>query len=780
MNKFMLTMATAVTLLLSACTDAVEKTMPEYNKGINIIPKPLSLTEHGGEFELGKSAELIAQGAEARTIAEFFATKMRASTGYKLPVVEGEQSAEGSIFLRIDPSLKLKEEGYTLEVKASGVEVVGRSAHGLFYGMQTLMQLLPAEIESRSLVRTVYWKAPVVSVQDEPAFGYRGLLIDVCRHFLTVEDVKRQIDVLSMFKVNRMHWHLTEDQGWRIEIKKYPRLTEIGSKRIEGDGSEYGGFYTQEQIKEVVRYAQERFVTIIPEIELPGHAMGAISAYPELACNPKTQAGQDYKVRNLWGVELDVYCAGKEEVFEFLSDVIDEVAPLFPGEYFHIGGDECPKDRWKVCPLCQKRIKQEKLKDEHELQSYVIRRAQKMLDKHGKKLIGWDEILEGGLAPSATVMSWRGESGGIASANMGHDVIMTPGSGGLYIDHYQGDPKIEPVAICCYSPLEKVYSYYPVPETIAEDKRHHILGAQANLWGEYLYDTRTMEYRAYPRLQALAELTWTPVEKKDFADFSRRINNAYVRLDHVGVNYHIPLPEQPKGSCDFIAFVDSTQLTLKTTRPIKMVYTLDGSEPTASSTEYSEPLLVTESKVIKVASVLPSGKLSRVREITFEKQELSPAVELKKPVEGLLTRRSMGNYLKASDFANATNWVEGKAERLERVKPHGLKNNMDEFDASAVIGEGYVLIPEDGVYFFSTDNDEFWIDGKKIIDNAGEVKKFSRHDCSVALKAGYHPIKVVFIGAVHGGFPTYWSDSSVYMRAEGADKFTPITSFIAK
>lgn len=780
MKKVMLTMAAVLGLLLTACSTPVEKTTPEYDKGINIIPMPMELVENTGEWELGEAVELLAQGEEAKTIAEFFATKMRASTGYKVPVNAGEARAKGSVLLRIDPNLQLKEEGYTLVVDAEGTEVVGRSAHGLYYGMQTLMQLLPAEIESREVVKNVFWKAPAVSIKDEPAFGYRGMLIDVCRHFLSVEDMKRQIDVLSMFKINRLHWHLTEDQGWRIEIKKYPKLTEVGSKRIEGDGSEYGGFYTQEEIKEVVKYAQERFVTIIPEIELPGHAMGAITAYPELACNPKTQKGNDYKVRNLWGVELDVYCAGKESVFDFLSDVIDEVAPLFPGEYFHIGGDECPKDRWKVCPLCQKRIKEEGLKDEHELQSYVIRRAQKMLEKHGKKLIGWDEILEGGLAPSATVMSWRGEDGGIASANMGHDVIMTPGSGGLYIDHYQGDPKVEPVAICCYSPLEKVYSYFPVPESISQDKRHHILGAQVNLWAEYLYDTSLMEYRAYPRLQALAELTWTPREKKNFEDFSRRINNAYVRLDKVGVNYHIPLPEQPNGSCDFIAFTDSTKLELKTTRPIKMVYTLDGSEPTATSTEYTAPISVAENKVIKVASVLPSGKLSRVRAITFEKQEFAPAVELQDTVQGLLTRTSVGNYLKAADFANATNWVEGKVDMLEKVKPHGLKNNMDEFDASAVVGEGYIHIPEDGVYFFSTENDEFWLDGKLLIDNAGEVKKFSRHDKSAALKAGFHPIKVVFIGVVHGGFPSYWSESTVRIRPAGAEKFTPLVSYIKK
>lgn len=776
MKKTMLGVFVALGLLLVSCTPEIEKTTPAYDQGINIIPMPKELSEQTGHFELTKSTELMFQGEEAKAIAEFFAGKLRRSTGFDFKVSEGDPKV-GAISLRIDDGLGLKPEGYTLRTTSQGVEVVGQTAHGLFYGMQSLLQLLPAEIESSTVVKTINWFAPAVDIKDEPAFGYRGMLIDVCRHFLTVEEMKKHIDILSMFKINTLHWHLTEDQGWRIEIKKYPRLTEVGSKRIEGDGTEYGGFYTQDQIKDIVQYAQERFVTIIPEIELPGHAMGAIAAYPELACNPKTQKGSDYKVRNLWGIEVDVYCAGREKVFEFISDVIDEVAPLFPGEYFHIGGDECPKDRWKTCPDCQKRIKEEGLKDEHELQSYVIRRAQKMLEKHGKKLIGWDEILEGGLAPSATVMSWRGEQGGIASANMGHDVIMTPGDGGLYIDHYQGDPKIEPVAICCYSTLEKVYSYYPIPDSIAPDKRHHILGAQVNVWAEYLYNNSIRELRSYPRTQALAEAVWTPKEKKNFEDFARRIDNAYVRMDQYGVNYHIPQPEQPNGSCNFVAFTDSTELVLSTTRPIKIVYTLDGSTPSAESTEYTAPVMIKENCIATVASVLPSGKLSPVRAITFEKQTFSSAVELTDVKEGLQTKTSIGNYREAKDFATATNWTNGLVKKVNEIIPDKLINNMDEFPAKAVVAEGYIFVPEDGVYYFSTNYDELWIDGEKLVDNAGEVKKSSRKDKSRALMAGYHPIKIVFVGAIHGGFPSYWDDGRVTMRLSSDQVFKDISVF---
>ncbi len=773
MKKGILTSLLACGVMLGACTSK-EQTTPSYDKGINLIPQPMELVQNIGDFKFDENVSVCALGDQAKTIAEFFATKIRRSTGFNLPV--SLDKADAQIRLSIDPSLGLKDEGYTLSVTTDGVQVVGQTAQGLFYGMQSLMQLLPAEIESKTLVDSVLWQVPSVSIKDEPAFAYRGMLIDVCRHFLTVEEMKRQIDVLSLFKINRLHWHLTEDQGWRIEIKKYPRLTEVGSKRIEGDGTEYGGFYTQEEIKELVAYASERFITIIPEIEMPGHSMSAIKAYPELACNPKTQSGKEYELRNIWGVEEDVYCAGNDKFYDFISDVIDEVAPLFPGEYFHIGGDECPKIRWEKCPHCQKRIKEEGLKNEHELQSYVIRRAQDMLAKHGKKLIGWDEILEGGLAPSATVMSWRGEAGGIQSANMGHDVIMTPGDGGLYIDHYQGDPKVEPVAIFGYAPLAKTYSYYPVPKDIAQDKRHHILGAQVNLWGEYLYSAAKYEYQAYPRVIALAELTWTSKEKKDFESFSRRLNNAYVRLDAFGVNYHIPLPEQPNGSCNFIAFNDKDSLVLKTTRPMTMVYTLDGTEPTASSQVYTEPIQIDKNAKIKVATALPSGKLSTVRTIIFERQAFTPAQELKSEElkEGLKVQFSQGKYNTAKDLESVTNWEEKYVKSFAEIKINRMGNNSQDIDYNASIAEGYFEVPEDGIYFFSTNNEELWIDGEKLIDNAGEVKKFSRHDSSKALKKGLHSIKAVFIGAINGGFPSYWDDAKVWIRGAKEDKFYAI------
>lgn len=771
-KKVTLTVSICIALLMLWGCQKIEHTMPVYNQGIHIIPIPAELTqpENSQPYVITSSTQLVTQGNEANIVAEFIASKMRRSTGYSLKVEQDETPKSGNICLSIDPKLNLNEEGYTLHSDAQGVQIVGKTAHGLWNGAMTLLQLLPAEIESEKTVKTIDWLIPAVGIQDEPRFTYRGMHLDPCRHFLPVEDVKRQLDVMALFKINRMHWHLTDDQGWRIEIKKYPKLTEVGSKRIEGDGTEYGGFYTQEEIKEIVAYATERFITIVPEIEMPGHAMAALSAYPELACKPRS-----FEPRIVWGVEDDVFCAGKEEVFAFIEDVLTEVTTLFPGEYFHIGGDECPKIYWKECPLCQKRIREEKLKDEHELQSYFIRRVEQIMTRLGKKIIGWDEILEGGLAPTATVMSWRGEEGGIAAARQNHHVIMTPNSSGLYLDYYQGDSNVEPVGIGGYYPLETTYGYDPLPKELAADKHHYILGAQGNLWSEYFYQPADMEYHAYPRILALAELTWSPAERKDFADFCRRWENAAVRLDLHHVNYHIPLPEQPNGSLDFIAFTDSTQLELTTTRPIKVVYTTDGTEPTAESPVYEKPITIHQNTTVKTASVMQSGKLSRVRSIVFEKQTPSPAVTVKNPTPGLKTETLIGDFLTASDLPKDATYTEGHIRGFDELIGESFKNSIKEVQRKAVIATGYLRIPEDGVYYFCTENDQFFIDDILLIDNGKDVKRFSRHDSSRALRAGLHPIRVIWVGSIIGGWPSHWNDGSVRIKKVGEKTFQPIT-----
>lgn len=769
-KKVTLTVSVCIAILMLWGCQKNEHMMPVYNQGIHIIPIPAELTqpEDAQPYAITTSTQLVAQDKEARIVAEFIAAKMRRSTGYSLKV--DKKTKDGNICLSIDPELDLNEEGYTLHSDAHGVQVVGKTAHGLWNGMMTLLQLLPAEIESDKTVKTIDWLIPAVDIKDEPRFRYRGMHLDPCRHFLSVEDVKRQLDVMTLFKINRMHWHLTEDQGWRIEIKKYPKLTEVGSKRIEGDGAEYSGYYTQEEIKEVVAYAAERFITIVPEIEMPGHVMAALSAYPDLACKPR-----DFEPRIVWGVEDDVFCAGKEEVFAFIEDVLTEVAALFPGEYFHIGGDECPKIRWEECSLCQKRIREEGLKDEYELQSYFIRRVEQIMSKLGKKIIGWDEILEGGPAPSATVMSWRGEEGGIEAARLNHHVIMTPNSGGLYLDHYPGDSNVEPVGIGGYSTLEKVYAYDPIPKELPADKHDYILGAQGNLWSEYFYQPADMEYHAYPRILALAELTWSPAAKKDFADFCSRWENAAVRLNLHHVNYHIPLPEQPNGSLDFIAFTDSALLELTTTRPVKVVYTTDGSDPTAKSSVYEKPIVIKQNTTVKTASVTLGGKLSRMRSIVFEQQTPSPAVILEKPTSGLKTKTLTGDFLTAADLPKDATYTEGYIRGFDELVGESFKNSIKEIQRKAVIATGYIRIPEDGVYYFSTDNDQFFIDGVLLIDNGDEVKRFSRHNSSRALRAGLHPIRVVWVGSIIGGWPSYWNDGSVRIKKAGEKDFRAIT-----
>lgn len=775
MKKLLATFCAGMALCFLASCAEPQGEVKSYNQGINIIPTPQSLVQHDGFFRLGSNTAIAAASPEAKTVAEFFAAKMRTATGLNIQVAE-----KGNIQLSVDPSLDVaNDEGYTLDVTKDGAVVVAKTAQGLFYGMQSFLQLLPAEIESPSKVNGIAWQAPAVSIKDAPRFGYRGIMLDPCRHFMPVENVKKYLDVLSLFKMNRMHWHLTDDQGWRIEIKKYPKLTEIASKRIDGEGTEHSGYYTQEEIKEIVKYAADRFITVVPELELPGHEMAAIAAYPNLSCK-----GEQGTPRVIWGVEDIVMCPGKEDMFTFLQDVIDEMVPLFPSEYFHIGGDECPKISWKNCPLCQKRIKEEGLKAdskhsaEERLQSYVIQRMEKYLATKGKKIIGWDEILEGGLAPSATVMSWRGEDGGIAAALMDHTVIMTPGGNGMYLDAYQGDSKIEPVTIGGYTLLEKTYSYDPIPDTlVAMGKSNYILGVQGNTWSEYMYDEAKRDYMVFPRILAVAEIGWTNLDRKDYKDFERRIENAYVRLDGHAINYHIPQPEQPNGSCNFVAFTDKVSLEFKTTRPIKMVYTLDGSEPTPASTAYTAPIEITETTTLKIASVLPSGKMSPIRTIQVEKQSLAPAKEVAKTTPGLNMEVTDGMYLNVKELEAAQketkkSVIKDLKEIRSVVKTSESMRGVNQY---AAVATGYVNIPEDGVYFISSDLEEVWIDGKLLVNNGGEVKRFSRHDSSVALAKGLHEIKAVFLGHIIGGWPSNWNDGSIKLRKSDAKEFTAIT-----
>ncbi len=743
-------------LLFMACNEKSYE-VKEYNKGINIVPQPVSVSPQEGVFKFNKKTKLVVSGEGSETVASFFQGKISHSTGFEIKTVDS--ASKNFISMNVDALTGLADEAYSLKVTPESVEIKAATDRGLFYGMQSLLQLLPAEIESKTIVTEINWNIPCVTIEDEPRFQWRGMHLDVCRHFYSVDFIKKQLDVLAMYKINKFHWHLTEDQGWRTEIKKYPKLTGLGSKRVD-EGKEHGGFYSQEQVKEIVAYAAERHIDVVPEIELPGHALAALTAYPEFSCT-----GGPFKVRNVWGVEPDIYCAGKEETFEFIENIIDEVVALFPCDYFHIGGDEAPKSKWKECELCQARIKAEGLHNEHELQSYFIQRVEKMLLARNKKMIGWDEILEGGLAQSASVMSWRGEKGGITAASQGHDVVMTPGNW-VYLDHYQGSQKVEPVAIGGYTTLEESYGYNPAPEALDKDKVKHILGTQGNVWSEYMYTTEIVENRVYPRIIALAEVNWTQPEKKDFNDFVKRMDNQFVRLDQHGINYHIP---QPEGPIDNIAITDGTILDFTTTRPIDIFYTLDGTEPTLKSIPYSGSISVDNTATIKIRAALVSGKMGKVRTINVVKQNPVEAAKVVAENKGLKLKIGEGEFYSTKEIVGIKEWEEKVA------KEYKATNRLFNYSNPSVgIFEGYLEIPEDGIYQFSSNMDELYVGGVLLINNDGEVKRHSRNDASIALNKGLQPIKMVYINNVYGGWPQAWNGVRINYKNVNDKKFTEL------
>ncbi|NQT25525.1 beta-N-acetylhexosaminidase [candidate division KSB1 bacterium] len=538
------------TLILIVMACASRQMVQIQQMETDIIPKPMVMTTDPGSVHLTDSFSILCDtdDKELEGLSSTLYDWCKKFLDLELHLKSTKQASESKQAIRLtlqkmDPVLG--KEGYQLDVTDNGVTLQANTGAGLFYGLQTLIQLFPAtQTENGIQYEAVL---PFVHITDKPRFSWRGMHLDVCRHFFPVSFIKRYIDLLAMHKMNTFHWHLTEDQGWRIEIKQYPRLTEIGAWRVDrehqnwsertppepGEQATYGGFYTQDDIREVIKYARKRYITVVPEIEMPGHAVAALAAYPELSCT----GGPFYVMPGGYWPITNIYCAGKDTVFKFLENVLEEVAALFPGEYIHIGGDEAFKDNWEKCSDCQARIKANGLKDEHELQSYFIKRIEEFLISKNKKLIGWDEILEGGLAPEATVMSWRGMDGGIIASKAGHDVVMSPTTH-CYLDYYQSeDQEAEPVAIGGYLPLDSVYAFDPMPPELEPSRQHHILGAQCNVWTEYMPNGNHVEYMALPRLCALSEVVWSPREQRHYEDFLRRLSVHYKRLDALDVNY---------------------------------------------------------------------------------------------------------------------------------------------------------------------------------------------------------------------------------------------------
>lgn len=619
-------------ILFSTCFYACSEKRT-LNSDYEIIPKPLDVNCKGDASFLLKDGVAVIYPENNRKMqdnAEFLVDYVERQTGVKLTSHAG-MPVDGAICLTLDLSDD-NAEAYKLIVNDKRVCISGASEAGVFYGIQTLRKSLP-------VAQDINVNLSAVEIYDKPRFAYRGAMLDVARHFYTVDEVKTFIDMLALHNINRFHWHLTDDQGWRIEIKKYPKLMSVASERKETvvgrwysgiyDGKSYGGYYTQDELRDVIDYAAKRHITIIPEVDLPGHMQAALTAYPELGCT-----GGPYEVRTIWGVSQDVLCVGNDFTLQFVKDVLSEVADIFPSEYIHIGGDECPKVRWEKCPKCQERIKSLGLKSdakhtkEQRLQSYMIQEAAKYLKEKGKRIIGWTEILEGGLVPDATLMSWIGESGGIEAAHQHHDVIMTPNTY-LYFDYYQSKKvEDEPLAIGGYLPIEKTYNYEPMPKELTKEEQQYIKGVQANLWTEYIPVFSQVQYMVLPRLGAAAEVQWTDPSKKDYKDFLRRVPHLVAVYDCYGWNCATHVYDvNVDMKADTVNHVLNVQLSTMADDPI--YYTLDGQDPTEKSLKYTKPFTIDQSVVLKTMAVHPdrTSKIS-VDTIRFNKATLKPVVLL--------------------------------------------------------------------------------------------------------------------------------------------------------
>lgn len=676
MNKKLLTRALAAMAFLLPSTAAGQ------TADFNIIPRPQQVNvSNDAPFTLSAKT-VISLGTNSQDMkrnANMLASYIEQATGIR-PAI-GKSKNGTAIVLTIDKTIA-NAEGYKLDADAKQIRIAGASAAGVFYGIQTLRKSLPLVNGKASKV-----SIPAVHITDAPRFAYRGTHLDVSRHFVTADSVRQFIDMLALHNINRFHWHLTDDQGWRIEIKKYPLLTQIGSKRAQTvighnsgkyDGKPYSGFYTQKQIRDIVKYAADRYITIVPEIDLPGHMQAALAAYPDMGCT-----GGPYEVWQKWGVSDNVLCAGNDKTLTFIDNVLKEITQLFPSKYIHVGGDECPKTQWQKCPKCQARIKALNLeaKDGHSaeerLQSYIITHASNYLKSLGRNTIGWDEILEGGLAEGATVMSWRGESGGIAAAKQHHDVVMTPNSY-LYFDYYQSlDKANEPLAIGGYLPLETVYSYEPMPKELTADEARHIIGVQANIWTEYMPTFKQMQYMALPRLAALSEVQWSQPALKDYNSFTNRLTEFTHLYDRLGYNY-------AKHLYNVAIHVDSDNkwreilIHMTTAGNAEIRYTLDGTEPTANSTLYTGAIVLQKSAKIRAAA-FRNGKRSSVtsQDIRFNKATACP-VELLQPTHKNYTYKggaTLTDGLLGDKGFGTGRWLGFSGNDLEAVID--LKQNTD-------------------------------------------------------------------------------------------------------
>jgi hexosaminidase len=709
------------------------------DRQISIIPVPQEIMLHHGKSVFHLPLHITVDDPVFLPAVEVFRSNIK-----QIFAVNSAINDDGMLQIITDTLIE-SSEGYKLTILKNRIQLRAKTPAGALYGLQSLMQMIDFTSNNRQKMTLRNCE-----IKDYPRFPYRGMHLDVSRHFFPVDFIKKYIDMMALYKINTFHWHLTDDQGWRIEIKKHPRLMEIGAWRKgtgaeewnyfvelpDPDGEKYGGYYTQDTIREIVRYTSARGITIIPEIELPGHSWAALAAYPELSCSGKIFK----KPENVAWEFSDPYCAGNEETFRFLEDVFDEVMALFPGEYIHIGGDEAKKTPWEKCPKCRAKMKEMGLKNVEELQSYFICRIEKYLNSKGRRIIGWDEILEGGLAPNATVMSWRGESGGMEAAASGHYAIMTPGEY-LYFNRYQDLAEIDYQAEGSCLPLEAVYHYEPVPDSLPAAYYNYILGAQANVWTENLKTPGQVENMVLPRLCALAELTWSNSSDKNYGDFLKRLGSQYRLWDQMEINYHIPYVTGIDRELKFI-----NTLTLEMTNPIhtgRIYYTLDNSDPNTSSFLYNGKLTLTENTTVKARIILPSGKMGPIAKgICHKVKPLPSSTDTNNLTKGI-------GYSYYEGKLDSIGGIAGlKAVKLGSVSSIEIPDWVRE-DFWAIEYKGYLKIDSTAVYKFFTNSDDgsrLFIDNSLIINN-DSIHGAQTRTGQIALEKGFHRIKLQFFEA---------------------------------
>lgn len=686
----------------------------------NIVPYPRLLIPQTGSFTFNNHTVVICsdQQPEIMKLANQFANQLQLVSGFNLSVRTNDNPQPTNVVIFQQVAKLDSPEAYRLSITPKSIRITAATPTGFFYGLQSLYQLLPADIYGKIKNTGKRWAAPSVEISDAPRFSYRGLHLDVCRHFYPVEFIKKYIDAMAIHKMNYFHWHLTDDQGWRIEIKKYPRLTEVGSRRSgtlvdyyydhfpqKFDGKPYGGFYTKAEAREIVAYAKERFITIIPEIEMPGHAQAAIAAYPYLSCNNDSTV----KVATQWGIFKDVFCPS-DTTFKFLEDVLTEIMDVFPGQYIHIGGDECPKDRWKASPDCQAMIKRLNLKDENGLQSYFVHHIEQFLNSKGRKIIGWDEILDGGLDPNATVMSWRGTQGGITAAKAGNDVIMTPGEF-CYFDRYQSDPQNEPITIGGYLPLQMVYRFEPIPAELTADEAKHILGAQANMWAEYLPTSENVEHMVYPRLSAMAEVLWSSKTNRNWNLFAQRMQSEFSRYEQLNIK-----PSKAFYEVQFQSIITANkklQITLSCDCPdAEIRYTINGE-----TVLYSEPFILDKSADISASALIKGNQPGRTITKSYIISKLTGFNYTKNPT---FSWNDGGNINALTDGVpgndkDMTHWLDyGKGTDAEIVIDMLVVRKIEHFSVGMLNAPGYCAqISQDIKLFGSVDGTNYQLLAEK-------------------------------------------------------------------